>query len=64
MRRVRRLRRLAYGTGGVGAEALPLDGPLQDSLNDRHQLPDGRIADARGLEVSAEPGDDLRRQVA
>ena len=41
---------------------MPLDRSLKYPLDDRHELPDRRVADARGGEVGAESSEYLRCQ--
>jgi hypothetical protein len=43
---------------------MPLDRSLKYPLDDRHELPDRRIADTRGGKVSAESSEYLRSQVS
>ncbi len=57
-------RRLADRARRVRAEPLPLDGALEDPLQQRERLPDRLAADARGLEVAAEAGDRADGDVA
>jgi hypothetical protein len=42
---------------------VPLDRSLEHSLDDRHELPDSRIADVRRREVGAESSEHLRGQI-
>jgi hypothetical protein len=58
------LRRLADGGARVRGNALPLERPLEDALQDGQDLANGRIPKARPGEVGTEAGDDLGIEVA
>ena len=57
-------RRLARDLGRVRGDLLPLDGPLQHPLEDRHRLSDRFGPDALALELGPEAADHRRRQLA